>query len=84
MRILNSALKHGLSRDEITEAFARPIYEFTERNSPLKVILVGLGSRIPYIEIIYTQDEHTGETVIFHAMKASKQLINRAQRQGRI
>ncbi|MFC5938528.1 hypothetical protein ACFPVT_03830 [Corynebacterium choanae] len=52
MRILDSALKHGLSHQEITKAFAHPIYEFTERNSPLKVILVELGSRIPYIDII--------------------------------
>nr|WP_120492039.1 hypothetical protein [Corynebacterium lactis] len=76
--IISSALKHGLTTEDITQAFYAPIFTTQSRSHPPKLLRLGLGAR-HIIEIGYTINDD-GTTVIFHAMPATKANLNLARR----
>lgn len=78
IRVLESALKHGLDQSEILAAFHAPLYTAQLQEHPPKIMLVGVGKIHP-VEIGYTIN-HDGTTVIFHAMPATKAILNQARR----
>lgn len=78
MKILQSALKHGLTHDEIISAYEHPIYTSTQRHDPLKVLMIGMTNSCITIELYYTT--RNNEIVVFHAMKCTNATMNRLKR----
>lgn len=76
IRLLPSALRHGIEKSDILQAWNRPIASFTERDDPLKVIRLGFDSHARLLEVggeIYSD----GQQKIFHAMVARRVYTER-------
>jgi len=79
MRIIPSAFKHGLAREEILSALDNPIYQEQRCTDPTQVFLIGTDTTLTPIEIVYTINAD-GEIVVFHAMPATQASRNRMRR----
>ncbi|MFT4187646.1 MAG: hypothetical protein QM621_03610 [Aeromicrobium sp.] len=80
LRILQSALKHGVAADDIQSVLQRPVYEVVTRQGPLKVMVLGVDSMLRPIEIVYVINDD-GTKVVIHAMSASRAFLNRVRRE---
>ena len=78
-RILDSALKHGVSRVTIMRVLENPIFSTQLRRDPPKFMVVGLGEDFLPIEVGYVYNAD-GTQVVIHAMPATKDLLHKAQR----
>lgn len=76
IRILESALKHGIDEVDILQVWGRHLAQFREREEPVKYIRIGFDTKARLLEVggeIYPD----GSEKIFHAMRARNRYIER-------
>ena len=77
IRCLPSALKHGVSDQDIKHVHMNPIRYISTRRGGRGVSVLGLSAQGVTIEVIGEYDPLTGDLVVFHAQKASEGKIRR-------
>lgn len=82
LRILASALKHGVDEATIRHIVDAPIYTFELRQEPPKVALLGVGASMAPLEVVYVINDD-GTLVVIHAMPATRAFLNRVRRDRR-
>ena len=78
--IAQSALKHGISKEQIMFAFSKPLFDDIFSTYPEKYLLIGFDKNGNMLEIIYRVEENNTKTIIFHAMKCRKSYISLLKR----
>lgn len=79
VRIIDSANRHGVPREDITRAWAYFVTEFVEQEDPVKVIRLGFDTVGRLLEVGAVVN-HTGEVIIIHAMTAKPKYTRRIGR----
>ena len=76
VEILPSAMKHGLSKEDILHALGQSIYDETLESDPNKTLSIGYDGKARLLETVFhvISDEHI---VVFHAMLCRKNYIER-------
>ena len=76
VEILPSAIKHGVSKEDILSALERSVHDETLQADPNKTLSIGYDVKARLLEVIFhvISDEHI---VVFHAMKCRKSYIER-------
>jgi len=73
-----SALKHGVTEEDIRFAFDNKLFDHPVANYECKNLLIGLDKRLNPLEILYNEiDDNTVN--VFHAMKCRKTWRNLAK-----
>ena len=73
--ILNSAFKHGVSKESILYCLLHFSNDITIGNPPLKRLFIGFDHRGIALEIIAVEDDDADRLVVIHAMKIRKQFF---------
>lgn len=75
IRVLESALKHGIDEVDILQVWNRYLAQFRERDEPIKYIRIGFDTKVRLLEV---GGEIAGDTTkIFHAMPARPKYTRR-------
>lgn len=76
LRIAESALKHGCTREEISHAFDLYVSEWLidENTDPPKVLTVGPDSAGNFLELVGAPQKN-GDHLIWHAMRCRPQYL---------
>lgn len=76
MKVHATALKHGVSAEDATQAASWPIWiEDLDDDSPARQLRLGFDTRGRLLEtVVLTFD--SGDELIIHAMKARPQMID--------
>ena len=83
LRIADSALKHGCTREDISHAYDRWLYEgvVDDDADPPKVLVIGPNGAGTLLELIGA-DLADGDTWIWHAMACRSQYLDLLPGQG--
>ena len=71
--ILNSAYKHGITKDNIIYCLTHFNNDIMINYPPIKRLFVGFDNFGRALEIIAIEDEEQDRLVVIHAMKLTKQ-----------
>ena len=71
--ILDSAYKHGITKENIIYCLSHFNNDIMLNNPPIKRLFVGFDNLGRALEIIAIEDEEQDRLVIIHAMKLTKQ-----------
>ena len=76
VEVLPSAIKHGMTKEDILYALERSIYDETLDTDPNKTLSIGYDMNARLLEVIFhvLSDE---QIVVFHAMRCRKYYIER-------
>lgn len=70
----DSAFKHGMTEEDIRNAFLTVIYDEADINNDKNFISIGFDGKQQLIEVIYSiMDDNT--VFVFHAMKCRKEYL---------
>ena len=77
LRIDDSALKHGCTREDISHAYDMALYEavLDEDADPPKLLIIGPNGAATLLELIGAELDD-GDVLIWHAMACRKQYLN--------
>lgn len=76
MRIHDSALKHGLSSDDILQAATWPLWvEDLDEESPARQLRLGFGTQGRLLEVVVLTFD-SGNELVIHAMQARPQMLD--------
>lgn len=76
MKVHDSALKHGLSSDDILQAAAWPLWiEDLDEDSPARQLRLGFDTQGRLIEVVVLTFD-SGNELVIHAMKARPQMLD--------
>lgn len=76
MNVHNSALKHGILREDVIQAATWAVWiEDLDENSPARQLRLGFDTRGRLLETVVLVFDSGNEQVI-HAMKARSQMID--------
>ena len=77
IEVLDSALKHGISRETILFVFENYFFDEAVDNDPAKTLMVGYNENANLVEMIAYEIEED-YLVVFHAMTCRKEYRIRA------
>ena len=77
LRIDDSALKHGCTREDVSNAYDLALFEgiLDEDADPPKLLIIGPDGAANLLELIGAELDN-GDVLIWHAMACRKQYLN--------
>ena len=77
LRIHESALEHGCTREDVSHAYDLALYEgiLEEDADPSKLLIIGPDGAANPLELIGAELDN-GDVLIWHAMACRKQYLN--------
>lgn len=76
MKVHDSALKHGITPDDITQAGSWPLWiELLDEDSPARQLRLGFDREGRLLELVVLVFD-SGHELVIHAMKARPQMLD--------
>jgi hypothetical protein len=77
LRVTNSALKHGCTREDISHAYDLALYEgvIDEDADPLKLLIIGPDGAANLLELVGGELDN-GDVLIWHATKCRTKYLS--------